>query len=77
MAISSAILSEAGLSFLGLGDPNVISWGQIISHGKNYLPRGWWICTFSGMAILFTVLSFYLIGEGINRILDPKLNKVY
>ncbi|MCF6461170.1 ABC transporter permease [Clostridium sp. Cult3] len=77
MAVSSAILSEAGLSFLGLGDPNVISWGQIISHGKNYLPRGWWICTFSGMAILFTVLSFYLIGEGINRILDPKLNKVY
>lgn len=77
MAVSSAILSEAGLSFLGLGDPNVISWGQIISHGKNYLPRGWWICTFSGMAILFTVLAFYLIGEGINRILDPKLNKVY
>lgn len=77
MAVSSAILSEAGLSFLGLGDPNVISWGQIINHGKNYLPRGWWICTFSGMAILFTVLAFYLIGEGINRILDPKLNKVY
>jgi peptide/nickel transport system permease protein len=75
MAVSSAILSEAGLSFLGLGDPNVVSWGQIISHGKGYLPHSWWICTFSGLAIVFTVLSFYLIGEGMNRILSPKLNK--
>ncbi len=75
MAVSSAILSEAGLSFIGLGDPNVISWGQIIAHGKDYLPRSWWICTFSGIAIICTVLSFYLIGEGINCILNPKLNK--
>lgn len=76
MAVSGAILSEAGLSFLGLGDPNVVSWGQIISHGKGYLPYSWWICTFSGLAIVFTVLSFYLIGEGMNRILSPKLSKI-
>ncbi len=75
MAVSSAILSEASLSFLGLGDPNVISWGQMIYHGKGYLSHGWWICTFSGLAIVCTVLSFYLIGEGINRILNPKLNE--
>ena len=75
MAVSSAILSEAGLSFLGLGDPNIISWGKIISHGKIYLPNSWWICTFPGLAIIFTVLSFYLIGEGINRILNPKYNE--
>lgn len=74
MAISSAILSEAGLSFLGLGDPNVISWGQIIANGKVYLPRSWWICTFPGLAIVCTVLSFYLIGEGMNRVLNPKLS---
>ncbi|CAK7079906.1 ABC transporter permease [Tissierella carlieri] len=74
MAISSAILSEAGLSFLGLGDPNVISWGQIIANGKVYLPRSWWICTFPGLAIVCTVLSFYLIGEGMNHLLNPKLS---
>lgn len=76
MSVSSAILSEAGLSFIGLGDPNVVSWGQIIAHGKGYLLRGWWICTFSGLAIVFTVISFYLIGEGMNHILSPKLNKI-
>lgn len=75
MAVSSAILSEAGLSFLGLGDPNVISWGKIISHGKVYLPRSWWICTFPGIAIVCTVLSFYLIGEGMRQMLSPKLNE--
>ncbi|MSU02008.1 ABC transporter permease [Tissierella pigra] len=74
MAISSAILSEAGLSFLGLGDPNVISWGKIIANGKVYLPRSWWICTFPGLAIVCTVLSFYLIGEGMNHLLNPKFN---
>lgn len=76
MSVSSAILSEAGLSFLGLGDPNIISWGKIISHGKVYLPGSWWICTFPGLAIVCTVLTFYLIGEGMHRILDPKLNEI-
>lgn len=74
MIVSSAILSEAGLSFLGLGDPNVISWGKIISSGKIYLPDSWWICLFPGLAVVFTVFSFYLIGEGLNKILNPKLN---
>ena len=55
MNISSAILTEAGLSFLGLGDPNVVSWGQIINTGKGYLPKCWWICTFPGIATIFTV----------------------
>lgn len=73
MNISSSILIEAGLSFLGLGDPNVISWGQIIYMGKNYLPSGWWICTFSGIAIVFTVYVFFLIGDGLNKVLSPKL----
>lgn len=76
MTISSAILSEAGLSFLGLGDPNAISWGKIIAYGKAYLPSNWWICIFPGIAIVFTVLSFYLIGEGMNHIMNPKLNDI-
>ena len=74
MNISGAILTESGLSFLGLGDPNVMSWGQMVYNGKSYLTNGWWISTFSGAAIVITVLAFYLIGDGMNNILSPKLN---
>lgn len=74
MNISGAILTESGLSFLGLGDPNIISWGQMVYNGKSYLTNGWWISTFSGAAIVITVLAFYLIGDGMNNILSPKLN---
>ncbi|MEA5026142.1 MAG: ABC transporter permease [Erysipelotrichaceae bacterium] len=73
MNISGAILSEAGLSFLGLGDPNVISWGQLIYHGKQFLPRSWWICTYSGLTVVITVLAFFLIGDGLNKVLSPKM----
>lgn len=74
MNISGAILTESALSFLGLGDPNIISWGQMVYNGKAYLTSGWWISTFSGAAIVLTVLTFYLIGDGMNNILSPKLN---
>lgn len=74
MNISGAILTEAGLSFLGLGDPNVVSWGQIITAGKGFLPKCWWICTFPGIMTIFTVLTFFLIGEGLNRVLSPKMD---
>ncbi|MBB6637899.1 ABC transporter permease [Cohnella thailandensis] len=73
MNISGAILTEASLSFLGLGDPNVISWGQIVFNGRSYLTSGWWISTFSGLTIVVTVLAFYMIGDGLNRVLSPKL----
>lgn len=73
MNISQAILLESSLSFLGLGDPNLISWGQMVFHGKSYLVNGWWVSTFSGAAIVVTVLAFYLIGDGLNSILNPKL----
>jgi peptide/nickel transport system permease protein len=76
MGVASAILTESALAFLGLGDPNVISWGQIVQSGKGYLLDGWWICTFSGLAIVFTVVTFYLLGDGLNTILSPKLNSV-
>ena len=74
MNISSSILTEAGLSFLGLGDPNVTSWGKIIFSGKVYLPDSWWICTISGIAIILTVYTFFMIGDGLNRVLSPKLS---
>lgn len=72
MNISGAILTEAGLSFLGLGDPNIISWGQIISHGRTYLPNSWWISTFPGIMIIITVLALFLVGDGINKMMTPK-----
>jgi peptide/nickel transport system permease protein len=75
MNISAAILTESSLSFLGLGDPNVVSWGQIVYNGRSYLTNGWWISTFSGLMIVITVLAFYLIGDGLNKVLSPKLRQ--
>ncbi|KPU43176.1 putative D,D-dipeptide transport system permease protein DdpC [Oxobacter pfennigii] len=72
IGMSNAILTEAGLSFLGLGDPNAISWGQMIYVGKQYITSAWWIATFAGLAIVATVTVFYLLGDGINHVLDPK-----
>lgn len=73
MSIAGAILTEAGLSFLGLGDPNIVSWGQMIYEGKVYLSTAWWIATFAGIATVVLVVSFYLIGDGLNVVLNPKL----
>ncbi len=72
--MAGAILTEASLSFLGLGDPNIISWGQMIYQGKSYITTAWWICAFSGIAIIITVIFFYLLGDGLNHVLNPKYN---
>lgn len=74
MQISGAILTEAGLSFLGLGDPNVVSWGQMISAGKPLLVKAPWVAIVPGIAVVITVLAFFLIGDGLNRIITPKMN---
>ena len=73
MNISGAILTEASLSFLGLGDANVFSLGQIINTGKLVMPRCWWVSVFSGLSVVIIVLTFFLIGDGINRVLIPKM----
>lgn len=72
MSISMAILNEASLSFIGLGDPSAISWGQLVNNGRNYIFSGWWIMLFSGIAIAITVYAFHMIGEGTNKILNPQ-----
>ncbi|MDP8258612.1 MAG: ABC transporter permease [Candidatus Aadella gelida] len=76
LSIGGAILIESALSFLGLGVqiPNP-SWGNILTSGKNYMDYAWWLTVFPGFAILFTVLSFNLIGEGLREVLDPKLRE--
>ena len=75
LVIGVAILFEAGLSFLGLGDPNVMSWGLMIGASREYIIDSWWSVTFPGLAIFITVLSVSLIGDGLNDALNPKLRK--
>lgn len=75
LAVGAAILFEAGLSFLGLGDPNVMSWGLIIGQNRNYLLDAWWTVTLPGIAIFITVLGISLVGDGINDALNPKLRR--
>ncbi len=73
LMVATAILIESGLSFLGLGDPNVMSWGFLVGAGRTVLRSAWWICTFPGFAILLTVLAINLVGEGLNDALNPRL----
>jgi peptide/nickel transport system permease protein len=72
LAVGIAILFEAGLSFLGLGDPNVMSWGYMIGSSRIYIRQAWWTVTFPGLAIFLTVLSLSLIGDWLNDFLNPK-----
>lgn len=73
--VAGAILSESGLSFLGLGDPNNISWGQMLNNSQGYLRTAWWMAAFPGVAILLSVLSFNLIGDGLNDAMNPRLRR--
>jgi peptide/nickel transport system permease protein len=75
LAIGVAILFEGGLSFLGLGDPNTMSWGLIIGQNRNYVLDGWWTVTFPGAAIFIAVLAISMIGDGINDAINPRLRK--
>jgi peptide/nickel transport system permease protein len=76
MGVAKAILTEASLSFLGLGDPNVVSWGQMVFDGKAYLQTGWWISTLPGLSIMLIVIVFYMIGDGLNYALNPRMKKL-
>ena len=72
--IAGAILTESGLSFLGLGvQPPDPSWGNILTSGKDNITVAWWLSLFPGLAILVTVLSYNLVGEGLRDSLDPRL----
>jgi peptide/nickel transport system permease protein len=72
LGVAGAILTESSLSFLGLGvQPPTPTWGAILSDGKNYLERAWWLSLYPGLAILVTVLSYNLLGEGLREALSP------
>ena len=73
LMIANAILTESALSFLGLGDPNLMSWGFLIGSGRSVIRLAWWVSVFPGIAIFVTVLALNLLGEGLNTILNPRL----
>jgi peptide/nickel transport system permease protein len=76
LGVPAAILAESGLSFLGLGvQPPHATWGNILSEGKDAIEIGWWLSAYPGLAILVTVLSYNLLGEGIRDALDPRLRQ--
>lgn len=75
VVMATAILMESALAFLGLGDPNYASWGNMIGQGRAVLRTDWYCTVIPGVAILLTVLSFSLMGEGLNDALNPRQKK--
>jgi peptide/nickel transport system permease protein len=76
MGVAGAILTEAALSFVGLGVPGPDpSWGNILADGRDYISQAPWITIFPGLAITLTVLGFNLLGDGLRDVLDPKLKQ--
>ncbi|MGH2549485.1 MAG: ABC transporter permease, partial [Thermomicrobiales bacterium] len=76
MDIGFAILSAAGLSFIGIGaQPPTPEWGAMVSLGRGYMPDWWWAATFPGLAIFLSVFAFNMLGDGIRDALDPRGNR--
>ena len=72
LQVGGAILIEASLSFLGLGDPNVISWGYMLNNAQSFVRRAWWMSVFPGMAIAVAVLGVNLVGDALNDFWNPR-----
>ncbi len=76
LAVGRAVLLEAGLSFLGLGDRGVASWGSLLQSAQGYMREAWWLALFPGLALTLTVLSLYLVAEGWHAATIPGLGQV-
>jgi peptide/nickel transport system permease protein len=72
MMVGSAILTESALSFLGLGDPNLLSWGSMIGGSRSAMWVAWWTTVLPGLSIMVTVLALNFIGDGLNDALNPR-----
>lgn len=73
LSVATTIILEASLSFLGLGvQPPTVSWGSILSDGRDYLATSWWLATFPGLAITITVLGIIFLGDWLRDVLDPR-----
>ncbi|MEA1674640.1 ABC transporter permease [Nitrospirillum sp. BR 11163] len=75
LTVALAIQTEAALAFMGLGDPNVMTWGGMVGAGQQDLMGAWYVCGLPGLAILVTVLAFNLLGEWLNDALNPRLGE--
>ncbi len=75
LLVGGAILVEAGLSFLGLGDRNIVSWGALLNDAQQFVRRAWWLSAFPGLAITLTGLGFNLLADGLNEALNPRLSR--
>ena len=75
LQMGSAIIIEAGLSFLGLGDPTLISWGKMLSIAQTYISRAWWMGFFPGLFLFLTILSFNILGDKLYEYYNPKLRE--
>jgi peptide/nickel transport system permease protein len=73
--VGQAILLEASLSFLGIGDPNFMSWGKMLNNAQRFLRAAWWMSLFPGLAIFATVLAVNLAGDGLTDAIDPRLHR--
>jgi len=73
LMVASAILTEAAISFLGLGDPNMMSWGYMVGAARTVIRQAWWMSFFPGIVILLVVLALNLVGEALNDVLNPRL----
>ncbi len=74
MEVASVILAESSLSFLGLGvQPPTVTWGLMLADGRQYLGSAWWMTTFPGIAISFTVLGIVFVGDWLRDVLDPRM----
>lgn len=71
--VAQAILLEAALSFLGVGDPNVMSWGTMLNNAQRFLRTAWWMSFFPGFAVFLTGLCVNLVGDGLNEAFNPRL----
>ncbi|QEI07664.1 ABC transporter permease [Pigmentiphaga aceris] len=70
--VATSILQESALSFLGMGDPNIVSWGSMIGEGREMLRTAWFLTAVPGIAIILSVLSLNLLGDGLNDALNPR-----
>lgn len=73
IVVAGCILSESGLAFLGLGDPNLLSWGAMIASGREAIQTGWYMIAIPGAAVMLTVWSLNVLGDALNQYFNPKL----
>ena len=77
LSLAFAILSEASLSFLGIGvEPDIPSWGIMLNNGRAWIEIAWWVGVFPGIAIALAVLGFNILGDGLRDVLDPRLRNI-